>query len=578
MNVPGSAGGKIIEWNFNLLSGDPMRNAISTLALLCSVIVLNSFANTALAQDLPPDLTQALGLQFLTPGPKISRVEAREKLKELILKRLSKLQGWPGDYTSLKNNKAIAIQYDAPFPNPFIPRWYRPDYLEPHIGYWGGSWEYDSLEDAKTAAMQQCSRCTYCGKVACIPFLENDALVIPEQIINEYINARKLYVADEFKRFANSERTVLLDRASNALSSHQQSEWSKVLRVPTSESLTVGHPDSQQDYSEACQGRIIFPLVPIPRSSQATVLSRLQAILSTGTYDEYRRTVNTTLNYTQPRDGELWERMARFATKFEIDGDPVRLKKLNFPKYLFDALKRKRVQTVWLEGSVRVTKDGLPLTPSDYMAPLAVLADEVLYLGVFVRLPDDGEKCYVSKPFSRKVLDLSACKNNLSCAKRALDTLQQTLRSSFTASPFESSVITDEDFAPGEFGMKRIREPSRLLGAPAYEISTYTFQTWSADSDNPFYSLYLRQQFTGVDEERVKNPNGLYLFLKVTHVFTTSVHRNGTYVEPESDQVSRIERLVSASVRNAVEKTCSAIGGLMQSDVCKAHQISGELK
>lgn len=210
----------------------------------------------------------------------------------------------------------------------------------------------------------------------------------------------------------------------------------------------------------------------------------------------------------------------------------------------------------------------MPLIPSDALAPLAVLADDALYLGNLVRLPDGEGECYVGKPFSGKVFDVSVCKDRLLCAKQALTSLQENLRKVFSAPPFESGPITGEDFAPGEFGLKRVREPSTLLGPPAYEISTYTFQTWSADADNPFGSLYGRQDFYGVQDKRDAMLPIAYLFLKVTHVLTTSIHRNGVYSEPEPNQVSKAEKLVSAAVQDSIAKTCANIGGKMLQSVC----------
>ena len=55
-------------------------------------------------EGLPPDLVTALGLQFLDPGPTLSRKEGREQLMTLIFEELSAMQGWLGDYTSLKRN------------------------------------------------------------------------------------------------------------------------------------------------------------------------------------------------------------------------------------------------------------------------------------------------------------------------------------------------------------------------------------------------------------------------------------------------------------------------------------------
>src|SRR5262245_54191645 len=109
--------------------------------------------------------------------------------------------------------------------------------------------------------------------------------------------------------------------------------------------------------------------------------------------------------------------------------------------------------------------------------------------------------------------------------------------------------------------MKREFQPSQILGAPYYELSTYTIETWVADKDNPFYSLYQRQNFKGVDVSRVMNNSSLYLFLKVSHILTRSAHKNGTYSEPERSEVEKFAGVIRDVVNGAVVKVCSTLRG-----------------
>jgi len=173
--------------------------AICTFGLLVAIW-------PAAVSALDTDISAAIGLEFLSDGPAVSRTEAKEKLRSIIMKRLPQLQNWPGDYATLKPKKAIAIRYDSPNPNPFVPYWYRLEYLEPHIGYWGGAWEYDSLEAARSAALRSCGE-------KCILFLEDDAVVIPDSTIDEFIAARQALAKKELVRLSQSERINLLGRA-----------------------------------------------------------------------------------------------------------------------------------------------------------------------------------------------------------------------------------------------------------------------------------------------------------------------------------------------------------------------------
>jgi hypothetical protein len=339
--------------------------------------------------------------------------------------------------------------------------------------------------------------------------------------------------------------------------------------LPVSRPITIDYPDWQQDYESVCQDRVFYALLPIKHSKRAAYLKNLAKIENFGLYGSYTRALNTVSDFTAVREGRLMEKMAKFIRSYHFHSDPRLSKEIILPKNIDDALKGEVIQAIWIEGVTRITNSGLPLVIGDVVAPIAIKTNRGLYGGVEVRMPKVEGGCYVSKPFSNKVIDLSICAGDMPCARNVLNTLLRALKTSFTASPIGAEEIVNEEFAPGEFALKRERRPSEILGPPYYEISTYTVETWIADSENPWGSLYGRQTFKGLSEDRTnKAKDHLLLFLKVSHVLTTSVHRNGKYFEPATNEVAKFESVISKTTKDAVSTACEKLKGRIDSGVC----------
>lgn len=507
------------------------------------------------------DLNNLKGIPFLD-----TKVEDREYVKQIlqasIMERLKSLENWPGDYAALAKHKAIAVEYDKPSPNGFVPYLYRHEYIRPHVGYWGGAWEYDTLEGARERALAQCNR-------NCIVILEDDKVLITDAMVDEYLKARQDYIDSLVTKFTKAEKLVLVTRDAEA----PKPAKTLNVRLSAASPISVGYPDWQQDYSSACQDRVFHALFPVAENEVDRYVRELSDRENRGIYGRYERTVNTTKDFTSrggstDDGGRMTERMARFTKRYSFSSDPVTDKSVILEKNLSDALAGEVIQDLWVEGSVRVTHDGLPLIVDEKVSPLALRTNKAFYLGVQIRMPDDGDGCYVSKPFSNRVLDFTACAGDYACATNVTNTFLRTLKDAFQRRPLLAVEITNEEFAPGEFGMKREYQRSAVLGRPYYEFSTYTVETWVADEENPFYSLYQRQKFKGIDERRVKERQRLQLFLKVSHIFTRSVHKNGTYSEPERTQIAKFERAVKQSVTGAIQSACRSLKGTMNGTVC----------
>ena len=168
--------------------------------LACAIISLNAAA---------VDLNHLKGIPFLAANAE-DREHVKNILQTSIMERLKSLENWPDDYARLPKHKAIAIDYDDPTPNGFAPYLYRHEYVRPHVGYWGGAWEYDTLEEARARAIAQCNR-------DCIVILADDELLITDAMIDAYLTARKDYIESLATKLKTAERLVLMTRDAHSL-------------------------------------------------------------------------------------------------------------------------------------------------------------------------------------------------------------------------------------------------------------------------------------------------------------------------------------------------------------------------
>jgi len=508
------------------------------------------------------DCQKIIGIPFLDTMT-FDPAETENKIIECIRVGLKGMQNWPGDYDSLKKNKAIAIGYRKPSENPFIPFLYRHQNFLPSVEYWGGAWGCDSIEEAREKALMGCKK----GSNQCVIFLENDC-VIANDLVKDYIKGTRAYIEEQKKLLSQADKLLLLQSAIETVDRENRTRIS-AFYFTAGKPLMIGYPDYQQDYASICQDRVFYVLLRIPDRDLEKYKDQLDRLLKLGQYGCYQRSVNTVKDYTTPQEGRMMENMMRFVRYYSFRESPDE-KELIMPKNLDDALSTEKIKEVWVEGSVRVTSKELPLIPSEYSRPLAIKTNESFYLGVEVRIPDNGSKCYVSKPFPNRVIDLSVCSNDLLCAKKVINTLSDYIQQELSSEPILAILTQDEEFAPGEFAMERQFKKSHTLGGPYYERSVYMIEIWVASSENPFYSLYMRQDFKGVGAKNVCIPgkSTLYAFLKVRHIFTSSVNKNDIYREPDEYQISKYKDAIQTAVNVAIDRTCRILQGELKDKLC----------
>jgi hypothetical protein len=513
-------------------------------------------------------IDKLVGIPFMHAGAPETREEIVERIKKSILDRLPELSGYPKDYSALKQHKAVAVQYRGTDVNPFVPYLYQREYIFPSVGYWGGEWDTDRLEEAKADALKQCG----VGGAGCMLFLEDDAVLVPDKMVSDYIKTRDDFVHGQNEKLGKADKLVLLDRAVT-LTASANIESADHFSPPSNAALKVGYPDWQQDYASACQDRVFYALLPQDPQDIAQAQANLSHVNQTGIYGRYDRRVDTVKDFTTTYKDHLMEHMARFTRRYEFASDPVASKRVVLPKNLQDALAGEVIKELWVEGAVRITHDDLPLILGDRLSPVALRTDRGFYLGVQIKMPDEGfGECYVSKPFSGKVLELTGLVSTPAYAQKALSTLLGSIKSVFAAEPIAADPIVTEAFGPGEFGMNREHKPSYLLGAPYYESSTYTVETWAAEEDDPFGSLYGRESFKGTSSDHLRRADQIYFFLKVSHVHTRAVHKNDTYSDPSISEIDKIDDGVNKATNKALTGACTSLKGTFDGAMCKINQ------
>jgi hypothetical protein len=498
-----------------------------------------------------------------------------------IFTQLHKFSGWL-DYDSMKKNKAVDVQYGG-CSSGFFSYFYRPGNVTPMIWYWGGAWGKDSIEDAKKTAFVECTKSFQGGKATaekeCTPFLENDDPVPRTNLVRRIIDDCTRTEAEEIQKaktgFQHSDFTVLLARANRDVNSD-----GKDLRFHVAQQITrstnIGYPDSSQDYAAACWGHIYYALIPVKASQQKAILAILNQLSRSSYYGKYSRTVNTSLDYRDRQTttpdypggpDQLTTLMAHFVEFGRITSN----NSPELPRNLREALARERLHKLWLEGSVRISRSGLPLSIDEKKALLAIQTNKALYLGVEVRPPRETSGCNVAYPLKGEVLDYSICGNDAACKVNAVNAMLQSVKSALQEPPVAARPMLDEPLGPGEVSLERAYQPSLVLGRPFYELSTYSIHTYTASSDKPFGDAYERTNYMGVGGHGVAQDHPgdpLLLFMYVEHVLTCTPNKNELYGEPEVAQVKKYDQAIQNAVVGGIKDACTKLKGRMRDSVC----------
>jgi hypothetical protein len=357
-----------------------------TRSLISGLAISVAAACPLLSQGTELSLDKLVGVPFLGVQHPDDRSQIADTLSQSIKERLKQLQNWPADYNTRPPQKAVAIRYDEMSINPFVGFQYRQDYIRPHIGYWGGGWDYSSLEEATASAKKECGE-------KCIIFLENDNIVGMDRLIDDYIRTRDRYIEQQLNQIRKAELLLLIDRTIVGRPAVMPRRHVDPVPFPAEDQLHIGYPDGARDYLSACGDLIFYALLPVSTTQEAQFVRKLTAMEEMGIYGFYTRSAQVARAFTISSPGRMMDSMARFTKSVTFGSDPKATHRLILPKNLDDALAGQVIKRLWIEGSVRLSPNGVPLVTDMQVSPMAVRTDRTFYAGIEVHIPDDRSSC-----------------------------------------------------------------------------------------------------------------------------------------------------------------------------------------
>jgi hypothetical protein len=502
-------------------------------------------------------------------------IPSRDSIKSIIhqgiMDMLPEEEPWKKRYDTLPKHKSIAIGYGSRMYRKFLAvLMYSLKNINSNITDCFAVWDYKKTKQAIKGALEECKKDTLEDNFKCFTIMIDDSLIIPETLIDEYINTYKECRKKRTEILEKAKKIYLIDNAFQSIGFLKKDSMNSY-NISTHQPLHVGYPDEQQDYAYACQKRVLYALKPIKNNEINQVKLKLDSICNAHFYGEYYRSVNTVFDFLKSTPDSMAEKMCHFSNHFKFISNPVKDSSIILPTNLEEALKEEVIEEIWVESSVRITEKGTPLVIDDKARPLAIMTDKGFYLGIQIKTPDPGHRCYVSKPFTNKVVQFSVCIDDISCAEKVQNILFETIQKNLFSDPIGATIIQDGEFGPGEFWMERQFKPSLVLGSPYYERTTYTVQSFVADKDDPWYSLYDRFVYKGVNKgnNSLKKGKELYLFLKVNYILTYSAHKNGTYSEPNEMTIKKYNETLHKVIEKSLSEACVKLQGNMNSSICE---------
>lgn len=322
-------------------------------------------------------------------------------------------------------------------------------------------------------------------------------------------------------------------------------------------------PDCQLDYYCDCGQPYRYLLLPLAPQEGERIKKEFAARRKAGADYCYKRT----LGKMRGSEESLTEQMCRFIARIE-NASPSRLTPVQteFPLSLYSSVDYSRVRSLWVEAAARVSSDGVPLQPAeDAVRPILVSTESRDYL-VYEMFTGGGQvACYTSHDLKRIAFDLSECELDMHCKSNAVAVLEAKLSSAFAREPLAAEQVVGERALPGELWFRRTRRPSRVLGSPYFEQTTYIVRWWNLSRGGPGGNLLSRIGQLGQPGNAPLDS----IYLTVTGATLAAPNINGLYAALTEDQEVRYHDALRRVVQGAIEAACSSLAGsLNQRGTC----------
>lgn len=322
-------------------------------------------------------------------------------------------------------------------------------------------------------------------------------------------------------------------------------DWQYPLQLVPADMMTVGHVDCEIDYQCLCKPEWSYtPALEFLNDPDLLTRENLEHILNAPQgqfYDCY--------NKINSLDGFREELRCRFLSEVE----PQKLRgsgTILASSYLVESAARVRRSDLKPIGRA-----------SKFVRPVAALIDDK-WVPFTESWDEPGVRCAVSRVFDNPVLEVSTCGGDEACVSDAVNHFLSTVDKFLSNEPISARRDLSEPALPGERYYVRNYERSHILGSPYYESSQYILSWFKNDAGElapPGVYAFSRGDAAHF---------GRYILVVIRHSLSVRAGRTGTYPEANSIQYAAYEKAVGGAVVDAVEESCSVVGGTFTDNVC----------
>jgi len=423
------------------------------------------------------------------------------------------------------------------------------------------------IHDAEQESLKACQDYTgprQGGNCRCVQVFSGTTLSLPESYVESYIREKRSQSVKRVNSFAMGSKTIVLSESLDAAKSTRHA-GPKDLVLHPNHPVTLGYPDSERDYDQACLQRIYYSWSQVPGQMVQGKLQELEELSNKGVYGCYLLSINTIRSPQNMWPGEKMDHECRFTAEIP------NVSKLGpfspeTKSWLLDAFPGEELQRVWAQGVAKATASGVPVQVLDRAEPLAIQTSKGFFVATRFKILDPGSGCYVSAPpFKNKVIHINRSGAAPLSTEKIVSLLLSRLEESFKKDPLGATKDSSEQ-PPGEMVMERPHKRSLVLGEPMFESSSYLFRVWNADEDKPWMNAYGRTQYKG--DAKMQN-----IYLEVRDVINLSPNALGKFMEIDNPKdEEKFHSSVNEAVSKALKDVCSSLSGTTINGVCEVAQ------
>jgi len=364
--------------------------------------------------------------------------------------------------------------------------------------------------------------------------------------------------------------SLTLDRAKKIFDAPSSLSATANFRPSAPQDLTLperGRKDQPEGRNDTAEDKEYFLVAVDNTSTREEVLARLRSLQAAGLFG-CRNGIDMIM--------EHYEAWCFFVTRAALPATPA------IPAAWSKVIGNDLPLFAWLLAGYRVDNIGRPLEPVNQLnlplVPLAVETEKRFFLiqerspeiifaaDTSVRLP--GVRVFELRgiPITERFID------------RTMNEFVKNLDDSFKVDPIAATPVLDQVIPPHEEWYQRAFKPSKVLGPPYYELSTYLVKWYIGHwrpLTHPVGGVYIgddliSEVIPSLDPnfrpQRSAGPP--YIWVHVVQTITRAVGIKGTYEEPTTEESAKFSEPVQKAFRQALKISCGNMHGSMENGLC----------